>query len=98
VYPEQRSDKARNAHPPLPLPFTGIIRAEVLATMAAYLEAVRGDCADVVPYHAGPSNAYSPINAIAMPTKQAMAHSRKSPAKAAAVAVKTGIARTAQNA
>ena len=51
VYPEQRSDKARDAHPPLPVPFAGIVCAEVLATMAAYLEAVRCDGADYAPCH-----------------------------------------------
>ena len=51
MYPEQRRDKARNAHPLRTCPFTGIIRAEVLATVAAHLEAVRCDCANVVPYH-----------------------------------------------
>ena len=51
VYPEQRSDKAGDAHPLRTCPLARIVRAEVLATVAAHIEAVRGDCADVVPYH-----------------------------------------------
>ena len=51
MYPEQRRDKARNAHPLRTRPLAGIIRAEVLATVAAHLEAVRGDGTDCAPCH-----------------------------------------------
>ena len=49
---------------------TGIVGAEALDAHATPLGVIGDDL------HAGPSNTYSPISAIAMPTKQAIANSR----------------------